>query len=91
VAAVAGTVPAEAVLSDSDGIRPFDTARYAVVAPATVSSPNVDTARARRGVRRGGRATIAERSRDWPPNVLIPVEVTSGPSAGGSNGRRPMS
>ncbi|MEV6844508.1 hypothetical protein [Actinoplanes sp. NPDC051411] len=26
-----------------------------------------------------------------PPNVFIPVDVTSWPSAGGSDGRRPMS
>jgi hypothetical protein len=94
-----GNVAAAAGVSFRRGTNPFTTTRYAPAAPRTVSNPNADTRAARRGGRRGagrrpatGISTGSEgRSHAWPPKVLMPVEVTSGPPAGGSDGRRPMS
>jgi hypothetical protein len=86
-----GTVPAAAVRSSNSGPRPFTTARYAPAAPATVSRPKPVTAAARRGARGVTGALVRGASKTCPPNVLIPVEVMSGPAADGSAGRRPRS
>ena len=97
-----GKVPAAAGVSSRSGTNPFTTTRYAPAAPSTVSSPNAENRAARRGCRcrrRGAGARPATgssidsepKSHACPPNVHIPVEVTSGPPAGGSDGRRPMS
>jgi hypothetical protein len=83
-----GTVPASAWEVFRIEPRPFTTPRYAPAAPTTVSTPSAVTSAARRGPRAlGGTASSVVR----PPNVFIPVEVMSGPFAGGATGRRPMS
>jgi hypothetical protein len=70
---------------------PFTTPTYAPPAPTTVSSPNAVTARARRGARPGTCPVGGSSAGGTPPNVLIPVDVMSGPSAGGGTGCRPRS
>ncbi|MBM2615216.1 hypothetical protein JIG36_06520 [Actinoplanes sp. LDG1-06] len=85
-----GVVPAAAVLSDTSDPSPFTTPRYAPAAPTTVRVPNAVTARARRGRRAAG-ARVTSPTGMSKPKVPIPVEVTSGPPAGGSAGARPMS
>ncbi|NMO53121.1 hypothetical protein HH310_18230 [Actinoplanes sp. TBRC 11911] len=85
-----GSVSAAAGRSGVTDPRPFTTPRYAVAAPATVSTPNTLAVNARRG-RRTGTAGCSVNVTIEIPNVLIPVLVTSGPPAGGSTGRRPKS
>ncbi len=97
-----GNAAAAAGASLRSGTSPFTTTRYAPAAPSTVNSPNADTRAAGRGAWRGAAggaaagsaAGVSIGSESTPhawPNVFIPVEVTSGPSAEGSAGRRPIS
>jgi hypothetical protein len=90
VGATAGSVPAAAGCSSRIGTSPFITTRYAPAAPSTVSSPNAETRAARRAGR-GRTAGAGSYPHAVPPNVFIPVEVTSGPETDGSAGCRPMS
>ncbi|MEU4236647.1 hypothetical protein [Actinoplanes sp. NPDC026619] len=87
----AGSVSAAAGVSFSSDPSPLTTPRYAPAAPATVSTPNPVTANTR-GRRRGAGGSGCDGSKAAnPPNVFIPVDVTSGPPDGGSTGRRPRS
>ncbi len=77
--------------SDVSPPSPLTTARYAPAAPATVSSPIVLTASALRGGGRRPSYRLDCSSTGNPPKVLIPVDVMSGPPAGGSTGCFPRS
>jgi len=86
-----GNVPAGGVCVSNE-LKPFTTPRYAPAAPATASTTNPVITVARRGHRRGrpDRARGVARPDPGrsvsPPNVFMPVEVTSAPSENDSGG-----
>ncbi|GAA4599833.1 hypothetical protein GCM10023107_49990 [Actinoplanes octamycinicus] len=86
-AAVAG---AATVWSANAVLRPRVTRKYEPIAPQAATRQSTVTATDRRGGRASVSGGTVRHSISEPGNVLSPVEVTSGPSAG-SAGRRPRS